>query len=45
MSVGRHTQKPKPSDLGAVTGAALVLGRDHNAARNILHRGLQTLRE
>jgi putative transposase len=43
-SCGELVQKTLSERTHACPHCGLVLGRDHNAARNILHRGLQTLR-
>jgi putative transposase len=40
---GELVQKRLSDRIHACASCGLVMGRDHNAARNILHRGLQTL--
>ena len=44
-SCGELVQKTLGDRTHICPHCGLVMGRDHNAARNILHRGLQTLRE
>jgi putative transposase len=43
-SCGKLVQKRLSERTHTCPHCGLVLGRDHNAARNILHRGLQALR-
>jgi putative transposase len=43
-SCGELVQKTLSERTHACPHCGLVLGRDHHAARNMLHRGLQTLR-
>ena len=43
-SCGELVPKALSDRIHTCPHCGLVLGRDHNAARNILHRGLQTLR-
>jgi putative transposase len=43
-SCGELVQKALRDRTHTCPHCGLVLGRDHNAARNILHRGLQSLR-
>jgi putative transposase len=43
-SCGKLVQKALHERSHTCPQCGLVIGRDHNAARNILHRGLQTLR-
>jgi putative transposase len=43
-SCGELVQKRLSDRIHTCPACGLVMGRDHNAARNILHRGLQTLR-
>jgi putative transposase len=43
-SCGELVQKTLSEPIHACPACGLVLGRDHNAALNILHGSLQTLR-
>ncbi len=43
-SCGERVQKTLSDRMHTCPQCGLVLGRDHNAALNILHRGLQSLR-
>jgi putative transposase len=43
-SCGELVQKALSDRTHSCPRCGLVMGRDHNAALNILHRGLQTLR-